>query len=108
GAVLREALDGPLARRRHEISALGKLLDPLADKLLIDATAIALSRTRDFPRWATGALLARDAAILLGAALVFRQRAEITTAHASGKATTLGLTVTMLLYIADGRACGRP
>jgi CDP-diacylglycerol---glycerol-3-phosphate 3-phosphatidyltransferase len=107
-AMLSDALDGPIARRRHEVSPLGKVLDPIADKILIDATAIALSQMRGFPWWATGALLVRDAGILLGAAFVFRRRAEITVAHASGKATTLALTATMLLYIADGPRSGRP
>jgi CDP-diacylglycerol---glycerol-3-phosphate 3-phosphatidyltransferase len=107
-AMLTDALDGPVARRRHEVSPLGKVLDPIADKIMIDATVIALSRTRGFPWWATGLLLARDLAIVLGAALVYRRRAQITVAHASGKATTLALTATMLLYVADGPRSGRP
>src|SRR5215470_4985012 len=106
-AMLTDALDGPLARQRHEVSSLGKVLDPLADKIMIDATAIALSRTRGFPWWATGLLLARDLAIVLGAAFVYRRRAEITVAHASGKATTLALNATILLYVADGPRSGR-
>jgi CDP-diacylglycerol---glycerol-3-phosphate 3-phosphatidyltransferase len=107
-AMLTDALDGPIARRRREVSLLGKALDPIADKIMIDATAIALSQTRGFPWWATGSLLVRDVGILLGAAFVFRRRAQITVAHASGKATTLALTATMLLYIADGPRSGRP
>jgi CDP-diacylglycerol--glycerol-3-phosphate 3-phosphatidyltransferase len=107
-AMLTDALDGPLARLRHEVSPLGKVLDPIADKIMIDATAIVLSRTRGFPWWATGLLLARDLAIVLGAALVYRRRAQITVAHASGKATTLALAATMLLYVVDGPRSGRP
>jgi CDP-diacylglycerol--glycerol-3-phosphate 3-phosphatidyltransferase len=107
-AMLTDALDGPLARRRHEVSAIGKALDPIADKIMIDTTAIMLSRTRGFPWWATGLLLARDLAIVLGAIFVYRRRAQITMAHASGKATTLALTATMLLYVADGPRSGRP
>jgi CDP-diacylglycerol--glycerol-3-phosphate 3-phosphatidyltransferase len=107
-AMATDVLDGPVARMRHEVSPLGKVLDPIADKLMINTTAIALSRTRGFPWWATGLLLARDAAILLGGLLVYRRRAEITVAHAAGKATTAGLAAAMLLYLADGPRSGRP
>ena len=106
-AMLTDALDGPIARRRQEVSPLGKVLDPLAGKIMIDATAITLSRTRGFPWWATGLLLARDLGIVRVGADLPSPR-EITIAHPSGKATTLALTATMLLYIADGPRSGRP
>lgn len=107
-AMATDAIDGTLARRRHEVSPLGKLLDPLADKLMINATALALTRARGFPRWAVALLVGRDVAIVLGGALIYRRRAEIAVAHPSGKATTLTLTVAMLLYIADGPRSGKP
>jgi CDP-diacylglycerol---glycerol-3-phosphate 3-phosphatidyltransferase len=107
-AMLTDAIDGTLARRRHEVSPLGKLLDPLADKLMMNATALALTRARGFPWWASALLLGRDAAILLGGALIYRRRAEIAVAHPSGKLTTLALTIAMLLYIADGPRSGKP
>jgi CDP-diacylglycerol--glycerol-3-phosphate 3-phosphatidyltransferase len=107
-AMVTDVLDGPVARMRHEVSPLGKILDPLADKLTINASAITLSRTRGFPWWATGLLIARDLAIILGGALVYRRRAEITVAHPAGKAATVALTAAMLLYTADGERSGRP
>ena len=107
-AMATDAFDGPMARRRHEVSSLGKVLDPIADKLMINATAIALSRTRGFPWWATGLLLTRDLAILLGSTLVYRQRAEIIVAHPAGKLTTAALAAAMLLYLADGPRSGKP
>ena len=75
GAMATDMLDGPVARMRREVSPLGQMLDPIADKLMIDAAAITLSQTREFPWWATGLLLARDLAILLGSLL------EIGRAH---------------------------
>jgi len=107
-AMLTDAIDGTIARRRHEVSPLGKVLDPIADKIMIDAIALTLTRTRGFPWWATGLLLARDLGIVLGSALLYRRRAEISMAHPSGKATTLALTGAMLLYAADGQRSGRP
>ena len=42
GAALTDYLDGHLARRRHQVTRLGQLLDPIADKLLISAALISL------------------------------------------------------------------
>ncbi|NTV64537.1 MAG: CDP-alcohol phosphatidyltransferase family protein [Oscillochloris sp.] len=106
--MLTDAVDGPLARSRGEVSRLGELLDPVADKLLLDSTAIMLSRTRGFPWVVTGLLLFRDIGILLAAIVVLGKRAKITTAQSSGKATTVGLTAATLCYIADGPRSGKP
>ncbi len=107
-AMATDVLDGPVARMRHEVSPLGKVLDPIADKLMIDVTAVALSRSCGFPWWATGLLLGRDAAIVLGSTLLYRRRAQIDMAHPSGKLTTAALAAAMLLYLADGPRSGRP
>ena len=107
-AMATDVIDGPLARMRHEVSPLGQVLDPIADKLMTNTTAVALSRTRGFPWWATGLLLARDLAILLGSLFVYRRHAKINVAHPSGKATTFGIAAAMLLYLADGPRSGRP
>jgi len=107
-AMATDILDGPIARRRQEVSPLGKLLDPIADKLMIDAAAVTLSQTREFPWWATGMLLARDLAILLGSLLVYRRHAQISVADPAGKVTTVALAGAMILYLADGPRSGKP
>jgi CDP-diacylglycerol--glycerol-3-phosphate 3-phosphatidyltransferase len=101
-------LDGPVARMRHEVSPLGQVIDPIADKLMINSAAVILSRTRGFPWWATGLLLLRDLAIVLGGLLVYRRHAEISVAHPAGKATTVAMAAAMILYLADGPRSGRP
>jgi phosphatidylglycerophosphate synthase len=107
-AMFTDAVDGPIARARGEVSRLGELLDPVADKLLIDGTAVILSRTRGFPWWVTGLLLFRDIGILAAAALLIRRRSQVTTAASAGKLTTAMLTLSALLYLADGPRSGRP
>jgi CDP-diacylglycerol--glycerol-3-phosphate 3-phosphatidyltransferase len=106
--MLTDMADGPIARSRGEVSRLGALLDPVADKLVLDSTAIMLSRTRGFPWPVTGLLLFRDVGILLAALVVLRRRDRITTAQSSGKLTTVALTAATLCYIADGPRSGRP
>jgi CDP-diacylglycerol--glycerol-3-phosphate 3-phosphatidyltransferase len=107
-AMLTDTLDGTLARRRGEVSELGKILDPIADKLVIDILALRLTRSHGFPRWITGLLLFRDIGIVLAALLVYQRRARVALSQAAGKATTVGLTAAILLYIVDGERSGKP
>jgi CDP-diacylglycerol---glycerol-3-phosphate 3-phosphatidyltransferase len=62
-ASLTDLLDGFLARRRGQITTLGTLLDPLADKLLISAAFISLVETRLAPAWAVVIIIAREFAV---------------------------------------------
>lgn len=102
-----DALDGPVARHRNEVSELGKLIDPIADKLTLDGVAVALSLKHGFPWWVTNLLLARDIGILLGATLIFRKSTHITTSIYAGKVTTVLLTIVLLLYILDAQPWAR-
>ena len=107
-AMFTDAIDGPIARSRGEVSRLGELLDPIADKLLIDGSAVILAQTRGFPWWATGLILFRDIGILSAAFVVLSRRAHITPAASTGKLTTALLTAAALLYLADGPRTGKP
>lgn len=107
-AMLTDALDGEIARQRGEVSELGKILDPIADKLVIDSIALRLVQTHAFPRWVAGLLLFRDAGILLAALVVYQRRSRVVVAQLAGKSTTLALTLALLLYMADGARSGKP
>lgn len=106
--MLTDAVDGPLARSRGEVSQLGQILDPVADKLLIDSAAVLLSRHYGFPWWATGLLIFRDLGIVAAALLMVGRHAEIPSAQRSGKLTTLLLTLAALAYLAGGPRIGKP
>ncbi len=70
-AGLSDGIDGYLAKRFNWTSELGKLLDPLADKLLLVTVFVEAAWLRLVPWWLTSAVVARDVFIGLGA-LVFR------------------------------------
>jgi len=70
-AAASDGLDGYLAKRFHWTSELGKMLDPLADKLLLVGVFLVATWYGLIPRWLTIAAVGRDVLILLGA-LVFR------------------------------------
>jgi len=59
-AALTDILDGHLARRRNQVSTLGKFLDPIADKLLISAALIVLVEKHLAPSWAVVIILGRE------------------------------------------------
>ena len=62
-ASLTDALDGYLARRRNQITTLGQLMDPLADKLLITAALISLVQLDLAPAWMVAVILGREFAV---------------------------------------------
>ena len=62
-ASVTDWLDGYLARRRRQVTWLGQMLDPLADKLLISAAFISLVQLDLAPAWMVAIIIGRDFAI---------------------------------------------
>lgn len=104
-------LDGWLARRRGEITALGTFLDPVADKLLVVSSLIMLTKpslpalSPQFPVWFTWLVISRDVYLFAGAVLVHATGAKLSIRpRLAGKlATLLNLgAITMVLGSMDG------
>jgi CDP-diacylglycerol--glycerol-3-phosphate 3-phosphatidyltransferase/cardiolipin synthase len=94
-ASLSDALDGYLARHWNQGSALGALLDPIADKLLLLAALVTLGlipldNLRPFPLWFPAIIISRDALLLGGYAILrhFHVPVEIRP-HWTGKVSTV-------------------
>jgi CDP-diacylglycerol--glycerol-3-phosphate 3-phosphatidyltransferase len=62
-AALTDVLDGYLARKMGVVSVLGKLLDPLADKLIVMATLVWMAPMGRIPAWVVIVLLARELSV---------------------------------------------
>ena len=62
-AAITDYLDGYLARKKGLVSVLGKLLDPLADKLIVMATLVVAAQLGHIPGWFVVLLLAREIGI---------------------------------------------
>jgi cardiolipin synthase (CMP-forming) len=88
-------VDGWLARRTGQVSRVGQLLDPLADRLLIASVAVALVVRGVLPWPAAVLLLARDLLLLAGWPLLKRRGIEPPEVVFIGKAATLVLLVAL-------------
>ena len=87
-------LDGVIARRFHQITRLGQLLDPAADRLFIFATLIGLSVRDIVPWWFLAVILARDLMLLgIGIGLANRGYGPLPVHH-------LGKVATFCLFYA--------
>jgi cardiolipin synthase len=95
-------LDGYLARRMHQISRLGQLLDPVADRLYILATLIGLGVREIVPWWFVALLLLRDVMLLATAPTLRRLGLTTLPVHFLGKAATANLLYAFpLLLLGD-------
>jgi CDP-diacylglycerol--glycerol-3-phosphate 3-phosphatidyltransferase len=62
-AAITDYLDGHLARQKDMVTNLGKVMDPLADKLLISSTLIMLAALGWVPAWAVCVIIGRELAV---------------------------------------------
>ncbi len=81
-------IDGYLARKLGQVSRLGELLDPLADRLYILATLLAFTLKGVLPWWFTIALLAREAVLLVTLIILRRNGFGPPPVHYVGKTGT--------------------
>ena len=102
-------VDGYLARRLGQVSRLGELLDPLADRLYILATLIAFT-ARDVVPWIfTGALLLREAVLLVTLVILRRYGYGPPPVHYVGKtATFILLAAFPMLLLARASSAAAP
>jgi len=98
-AMLTDWFDGYFARKLNQITELGKMLDPLADKVCTTGGFIALSMYQDFPFWVTYVIIGRDLILLAGSLFMIRQMNMITPSNIPGKITVFFITVLALAYL---------
>ena len=105
-AALTDYLDGQIARRRNQVSRLGKLLDPIADKLLISAALISLVENQLAPAWAVVIIIGREFAVT-GLRSIAAEERIIIDASRMGKFKMLSQVVAVALLIVSS-VSGRP
>lgn len=96
-AAVTDRIDGDIARRSGLVTDLGKLLDPIADKLLIGTTLVLLSVLGDLPWWVTVVILVRELGITV--MRLYLLRYLVLPASRGGKIKTVLQSVALGLYL---------
>ena len=97
-AIVTDTVDGILARRQNLVTDFGKILDPIADKVLIGGALVALSILGELWWWVTIVILIREFGITIFRFAVIRSR--VIPAVASGKLKTVmqAVAISLLLF----------
>ena len=94
-AMLTDAVDGFVARTFNQITSLGKLLDPIADKLFLLTLMTLFVMDGQIPVWVLGIIVVKEAALVVGSAVALR-RGLIVHALPIGKVTTVAFILSMV------------
>ncbi|MBM3819549.1 MAG: CDP-diacylglycerol--glycerol-3-phosphate 3-phosphatidyltransferase [Acidimicrobiia bacterium] len=97
-ASITDWLDGYLARRRRQVTWLGQMLDPIADKLLTSAAFISLVQLGLAPAWMVAIIIGRDFAVTGLRSLAYNKGFTI-AASPLGKIKMVAQVVSILLLI---------
>lgn len=92
-------LDGYLARRLGQVSRLGQLLDPIADRTLIAVVGLGFIINGVMPVWAVVIVLARDVLILVGGSVLLLRGRRPPGVTRTGKAATFGLMWSLAFFL---------
>ena len=98
-AVITDFLDGYFARKFNQITELGKILDPFADKVCTTAGFIALTIYQGFPYWITIVIILRDIFILLGSFFIFKKEKFVPPSNTPGKFTVFFISLLAIVHI---------
>jgi len=98
-AALTDGLDGYIARSRQSITTFGKVMDPVADKLLIAAALLTLVSLDRVAAWVAMVIIAREFAVS-GLRIAAGQQGVVIPASALGKLKTIVQSAAVLALIA--------
>jgi CDP-diacylglycerol---glycerol-3-phosphate 3-phosphatidyltransferase len=98
-ASLTDAIDGYLARSRNWVTTFGKLMDPIADKLLIVAALVALVSRHRLEAWVATVVIAREFAVTVLRVAAGTQQHVVIPASQFGKLKTAFQVVMVLVLI---------
>lgn len=97
-AAATDYLDGEIARRTGTVTNFGKLMDPLADKVMMAAAFVLLTAEDLFPAWAVVTILAREF-LVTGLRLVATTQGVVVAADSMGKLKTILQIVTAVFLL---------
>lgn len=87
-AFITDIADGYIARRFNQITRLGRILDPLADKLMTFTVIICIASARIIPTWAVAVFFVKETAMGLGAMSMLHKIDDVMPSNWLGKVST--------------------
>jgi CDP-diacylglycerol--glycerol-3-phosphate 3-phosphatidyltransferase len=99
-AAVTDGLDGYLARRSHRDSELGRILDPLADKVFAGALVVFLVLYRGLPMWLAALIVGRDLLIAGGGLIMMRRHRVVNPSNLTGKYAFTAIASLLASYVA--------
>lgn len=100
-AAITDILDGYLARKLNQITEFGKIIDPLADKVLVGFVVINLFLLNEMPDYYFYMIVGRDLLILIGGIVVTKMIGKVLPSDYLGKATVLAISFVLLMILLD-------
>ncbi len=101
--IITDILDGYVARRWGTVTRWGKILDPLADKVAIDAIAITLAIVKGLPFWVVAVVVGRDVAIVAAGVFLLNRDRIVLSSNVWGKLTSCAMSVLLIAYAMDAQ-----
>ena len=98
-AALSDCIDGYIARTFNQVSKLGQILDPIADRLLIVCSTLALAFAKIIPWWALALVVLRDAIMAILIVILSQYDYGPLPVNFMGKTGTALLMVTIVLFM---------
>ncbi len=99
-AWITDLLDGYLARKLNQVSALGKMLDPIADKLLVSVIVLSLTISQAIPLYLGIAIIGRDVVILIAGLFAWLKYKHLMQSNWIGKLSAffIGCFLIIILF----------
>ena len=100
-AYITDILDGWLARKLDEVSEMGKIIDPLADKIYVAVITTMLVVQGKLPLWFVVLILSRDFVIMLAGTYIARRTGYVLPSNVPGKLAVFCIIVMMSCIVLD-------
>jgi CDP-diacylglycerol--glycerol-3-phosphate 3-phosphatidyltransferase len=107
-AAITDILDGYLARKLNQITEFGKIIDPLADKILVVFVVLNLFFLGKIQPFYFYIIVVRDVLILTGGLVVSKKLGRVLPSDYVGKATVLSISFTLLMVLLNVNAQSLP
>jgi cardiolipin synthase (CMP-forming) len=103
-AIATDWFDGYFARKFNQVTELGKILDPVADKIAVSVIATILTVQGRFPVWLFAAIIVRDLLILAGGIYVTQKYRLVLQSNWMGKWTVTSIAMCLLLAVINDQS----